>query len=48
MKKILLPASVAIALALLVAGCETDGGVSARKQEKAEAYATLRPWQRRT
>jgi hypothetical protein len=46
MKPHLISAGAAIVLALLMIGCENDGGVSARKQEKAAAYATLRPWQK--
>ncbi len=40
------PVGAALGLALLVTACATDGGVSARKQEKSEVYATLRPWQK--
>jgi len=46
MKPHLIPAGAAVVLALLVTGCESDGGVSARKQEKSAVYATLRPWQK--
>jgi hypothetical protein len=34
-------------LALLVAGCETVGGIDARTQEKSAVYATLKPWQKK-
>ena len=34
-------------LALLVTGCETDGGVDTRAQEKSAAYASLKLWQRK-
>ena len=37
----------ALLLALLVTGCETDGGVSARAQEKSATYASLKVWQKR-
>jgi len=46
MKNSLFTAGVALVLVLLVTGCESDGGVSARKKEKSEVYATLRPWQK--
>ena len=35
MKTHLIPAGAAIVLALLVTGCESDGGVAARTQEKS-------------
>jgi len=47
MKKPLIPAGATLVLALVIAGCETDGGVAARTQEKSALYATLRPWQKR-
>jgi hypothetical protein len=40
-------AGLAIGLALWVTGCESDGGVSARAQEKSSVYVTLKPWQKR-
>jgi len=46
MKSYQISAGAAVVLALLVTGCENDGGVSARKQEKAAVYAPLRPWQK--
>ena len=36
----------AVLLTLWIAGCETDGGVGARIQEKSAVYATLKPWQK--
>jgi hypothetical protein len=47
MKLHFVSAGLAIALALLVTGCETDGGVSARAQEKSAVYAALKPWQKK-
>ncbi len=47
MKNYLIPAGAALLLALLVTGCETDGGMSARAQEKSATYATLKPWQKK-
>jgi hypothetical protein len=44
MKKHLIPFGAALTLALFVTGCETDGGITARTQEKSAAYATLKPW----
>jgi len=38
--------SVAALLALFVTGCESDGGISARTQEKSAAYATLKQWEK--
>jgi hypothetical protein len=46
MKPHLILTGAALVLALLATGCESDGGVSARKKEKSEVYATLRPWQK--
>jgi hypothetical protein len=46
MKTHLIPAGLAIALALLVTGCETDG-IASRTQEKAAVYATLKPWEKK-
>ncbi len=46
MKPRLFSVSTALVLALLVTACATDGGVSARKQEKSGVYATCRPWQK--
>ena len=37
---------VALGLALLFTGCETDSS-SARIQEKSAVYATLKPWQKK-
>ncbi len=45
MQKYLCSTGAAVVLALFVTGCETDGGVSARAQEKSAAYAALKPWQ---
>ena len=47
MKNYLLPAGAALLLALLVTGCESDGGMSARAQEKSATYAALKPWQKK-
>jgi len=47
MKFPLFPASAALGLALLVSGCESDGSVSARAQEKSATYAALKPWQKK-
>lgn len=46
MKKQLILAGAASLLALFVAGCETDGGIAARMQEKSTAYATRKPWEK--
>ena len=43
MKKHLILAGTASLLALLVTGCETDGGIASRTQEKSTAYAALKP-----
>ena len=45
MKKLPAPLGAALALALLVSGCATDGR-TARIQEKSAAYATLTPEQK--
>jgi predicted small secreted protein len=42
MNRRVIPFGAALVFALLVAGCETDGGVGARIQEKSAVYATLR------
>jgi len=47
MKTYLLPAGAALLLALFVTGCESDGGVSSRAQEKSATYAALKPWQKK-
>jgi hypothetical protein len=47
MKTHLIPVGAAVALALLITGCETDGGVSARAQEKSAVYSALKPWQKK-
>jgi len=47
MKNYLLPAGTAIVLALLITGCETDGGVSARGQEKSATYTRLKVWEKK-
>ena len=47
MKKHLIPAGAALVLALLIAGCETDGGIPSRAKEKSAVYATLKPWQKK-
>jgi len=41
MKKQFIPFGAVLTLALLISGCETDGGVTARIQEKSTAYAEL-------
>lgn len=46
MKKHPLLLGAALGLAVLLAGCETDGGISSRAQEKSAAYASLKPWQK--
>jgi hypothetical protein len=46
MKPHLLLAGPALVLVLLVSGCESDGSVSARAQEKSATYTTLKPWQK--
>lgn len=33
-------------LVFALAGCETDGGLSARKREKESLYASLKPWEK--
>ncbi len=47
MKKHLIPFGAALALALFVTGCESDGGITARTQEKSAVYATLTVSQKR-
>ena len=47
MKTSLLPAGTAVLLALVVTGCEFDGGVSARKQEKSSTYTALKVREKR-
>ncbi|RFC51572.1 MAG: hypothetical protein DUW69_000109 [Verrucomicrobia bacterium] len=42
-----IPVSAALGLVLIVTGCETDGGVSTRAQEKSAEYAALKPWQKK-
>ena len=42
MKKRCIPLGVAVLLALVVTGCESDGGIAARTQEKSAAYAKLK------
>ena len=37
----------AFVVTLLLTGCESHGGFSARKQEKSATYAALRPWQKK-
>ncbi len=46
MKKYLLSAAGALFLALLITGCESVGGVTARAQEKSATYTALKPWQK--
>ena len=46
MKKPLILASAASLLALFVTGCESDGGIAARTQEKSAVYAILKPWEK--
>ena len=46
MKNLLTSAGAAVVLALLATGCESDGGLAARKQEKSAAYAAARTWQK--
>jgi len=36
----------AVLLTLFVSGCETDGSLTARIQEKSAVYATLQPWEK--
>ena len=42
MKKRSLPLGAAALFAVFVTGCETDGGIAARTQEKSAVYATLK------
>ena len=44
MKKHLIPFGAALTLALFITGCESDGGITARIQEKSSVYATLKQW----
>ncbi len=46
MKNHFIPLSAAVVLALLLTGCETDGGVAARKQEKSATYTALKMWEK--
>ena len=46
MKTSFAPSGAVLLLALFVTGCETDGGVAARVQEKSAAYAALKTWQK--
>ncbi len=47
MKKIPLLLGAALGIAVFLSGCETDGGVSARAQEKSAVYGSLKPWQKK-
>jgi len=47
MKKLPLLLGAALGLAVLFTGCETDGGVNARAQEKSAVYGSLKPWQKK-
>jgi hypothetical protein len=47
MKTHLVPAGLAMMLAVGVTGCATDGGVARRAGEKPAVYAALRPGQKR-
>ena len=47
MNKNHLPLGAAVLLTLVLVGCETDGGISARTQEKSAVYATLKPWEKK-
>jgi len=40
-------AGAAVLLALLITGCESDGGIAARTQEKSAVYATLKVSEKR-
>jgi hypothetical protein len=42
MKKHIIPLGGVLLLALFVTGCESDGGIAARTQEKSAVYATLK------
>ena len=42
-----IPMGAAILLSLIVIGCESDGGIAARTQEKSAVYATLTISQKR-
>jgi len=46
MKKLLALLGAALGFALLFSGCDTDNS-SARVQEKASLYATLKPWEKK-
>jgi hypothetical protein len=37
----------AVVLALALAGCESDGGIAGRSQEKSAVYSSLKPWQKK-
>jgi hypothetical protein len=37
---------VTVLLALFITGCATNGGTTARAQEKSAAYAALKPWEK--
>ncbi len=43
------PVSVgaAVLLAVMFVGCESDGGIAARSQEKSATYSSLKPWQKK-
>jgi len=47
LRKTVLRTGGILLVALLLGGCETDGGVAARAREKPAAYAALNPWQKR-
>lgn len=47
MKPHFIPAGAALVLALILTGCETDGGLSARAQEKSATYTSLKPWEKK-
>ena len=46
MKPHVIPTAAALLLTLLVAGCESDGGIAARTKEKSAVFATLKQWEK--
>ena len=46
MKPNVIPTAAVVLLVLIVAGCETDGGIAARSKEKSATYATLKQWEK--
>ena len=46
MKPHIIPTAAVVLFVLMLAGCETDGGIAARTKEKSATYATLKQWEK--